>query len=40
MHREIARNNGERIIAHPSAALDAVTRQRCRLIGAADSDIV
>jgi len=28
VHREIARGNGERIIANPSAALDAVTRQQ------------
>jgi len=28
MHREIARNNGERIIADPSAALDAITHQQ------------
>jgi Ti-type conjugative transfer relaxase TraA len=28
MHREIARNNGERIIAEPSAALDAITHQQ------------
>jgi Ti-type conjugative transfer relaxase TraA len=28
MHREIARSNGERIIANPSAALDAITRQQ------------
>src|SRR5579863_6740001 len=27
MHREIARNNGARIIADPSAALDAITHQ-------------
>src|ERR1700756_2704531 len=28
MHREIARGNGARIIADPSAALDAITRQQ------------
>jgi len=28
MHREIARGNGERIIADPSAALDAITQQQ------------
>lgn len=28
MHREIARNNGERIIANPSLALDAITHQQ------------
>jgi Ti-type conjugative transfer relaxase TraA len=28
MHREIARGNGERIIADPSLALDAITRQQ------------
>lgn len=28
MHREIARNNGERIIANPSIGLDAITRQQ------------
>ena len=28
MHREIARNNGARIIANPSIALDAITRQQ------------
>jgi Ti-type conjugative transfer relaxase TraA len=28
MHREIARNNGDRIIADPSVALDAITQQR------------
>ena len=28
MHREIARNNGERIIADPSIALDAITQQQ------------
>src|SRR5690348_2857837 len=28
LHREIARNNGERIIADPSAALDAITQQQ------------
>ncbi|MDP3526109.1 MAG: Ti-type conjugative transfer relaxase TraA [Hoeflea sp.] len=28
MHREIARNNGERIIADPSLALDAITHQQ------------
>jgi len=28
MHREIARNNGARIIADPSVALDAITRQQ------------
>jgi Ti-type conjugative transfer relaxase TraA len=28
MHREIARNNGARIIAHPSVALDAITHQQ------------
>jgi len=28
MHREVARNNGERIIADPSAALDAITQQQ------------
>jgi Ti-type conjugative transfer relaxase TraA len=28
IHREIARNNGERIIADPSVALDAVTQQQ------------
>ncbi|RWM39407.1 Ti-type conjugative transfer relaxase TraA [Mesorhizobium sp.] len=28
MHREIARGNGERIIANPSLALDAITRQQ------------
>jgi Ti-type conjugative transfer relaxase TraA len=28
MHREIAQGNGERIIADPSAALDAMTRQQ------------
>ncbi|ALC11514.1 Ti-type conjugative transfer relaxase TraA [Sphingopyxis sp. 113P3] len=28
MHREIARNNGERIIADPSIALDAITHQQ------------
>lgn len=28
MHREIARNNGERIIADPSVALDAITHQQ------------
>jgi len=28
MHREIARGNGERIIAHPSVALDAITQQQ------------
>jgi Ti-type conjugative transfer relaxase TraA len=28
MHREIARNNGARIIANPSAALDAITHQQ------------
>ncbi len=28
MHREIARNNGERIIADPSVALDAITQQQ------------
>jgi len=28
IHREIARNNGERIIADPSLALDAITRQQ------------
>jgi Ti-type conjugative transfer relaxase TraA len=28
MHREIARNNGERIIADPSLALDAITQQQ------------
>ncbi len=28
MHREIARNNGERIIAAPSVALDAITHQQ------------
>lgn len=28
VHREIARNNGERIIADPSVALDAITQQQ------------
>ncbi|RWR26333.1 Ti-type conjugative transfer relaxase TraA [Sinirhodobacter populi] len=28
MHREIARNNGERIITNPSVALDAITHQQ------------
>src|SRR5690606_31240902 len=28
MHREIVRNNGERIIADPSIALDAITHQQ------------
>ena len=28
MHREIARNNGERIIANPDLGLDAITRQQ------------
>jgi Ti-type conjugative transfer relaxase TraA len=28
LHREIARNNGERIIADPSVALDAITHQQ------------
>jgi ATP-dependent exoDNAse (exonuclease V) alpha subunit len=28
IHREIARNNGERIIADPSVALDAITHQQ------------
>ncbi|TIV71273.1 MAG: Ti-type conjugative transfer relaxase TraA [Mesorhizobium sp.] len=28
MHREIARGNGERIVANPSLALDAITRQQ------------
>jgi len=28
MHREIARNNGDRIIADPSIALDAITQQQ------------
>ncbi|RWR25688.1 Ti-type conjugative transfer relaxase TraA [Sinirhodobacter populi] len=28
MHREIARNNGERMIADPSIALDAITQQQ------------
>ncbi|TWG49797.1 Ti-type conjugative transfer relaxase TraA [Aminobacter sp. J44] len=28
MHREIARNNGDRIIADPSVALDAITHQQ------------
>lgn len=28
MHREIARNNGEKIIADPSVALDAITHQQ------------
>ncbi|MFO1110457.1 MAG: Ti-type conjugative transfer relaxase TraA [Bradyrhizobium sp.] len=28
MHREIARNNGDRIIADPSVALDAITQQQ------------
>jgi Ti-type conjugative transfer relaxase TraA len=28
MHREIARNNGETLIADPSAALDAITQQQ------------
>ncbi len=28
MHREIARKNGERIIAHPALALDAITHQQ------------
>ncbi len=28
LHREIARNNGERIIADPSVALDAITQQQ------------
>jgi len=28
MHREIARNNGDRIIANPSVALDAITHQQ------------
>jgi hypothetical protein len=28
MHREIARGNGERIIANPDLALDAITRQQ------------
>src|SRR5689334_3692332 len=28
IHREIARNNGDRIIADPSLALDAITRQQ------------
>jgi Ti-type conjugative transfer relaxase TraA len=28
LHREIARNNGERIIANPSVALDAITHQQ------------
>jgi Ti-type conjugative transfer relaxase TraA len=28
MHREIARNNGERIIADPSVALEAITQQQ------------
>lgn len=28
LHREIARNNGERIIANPSIALDAITQQQ------------
>lgn len=28
MHREIARNNGERIIADPNVALDAITHQQ------------
>ena len=28
MHREIARGNGERIIADPSVALDAITQQQ------------
>ncbi len=28
MHREIARNNGQRIIADPSIALDAITQQQ------------
>ena len=28
MHREIARGNGERIIANPSVALDAITQQQ------------
>ena len=28
LHREIARNNGERIIADPSMALDAITQQQ------------
>ncbi|MFB9949572.1 Ti-type conjugative transfer relaxase TraA [Rhizobium puerariae] len=28
MHREIARNNGQRIIADPSVALDAITQQQ------------
>ncbi len=28
IHREIARNNGERIIADPSVALDAITQQQ------------
>src|SRR5580704_7470043 len=27
-HREIARENGERIIAHPDIAIDAITRQQ------------
>ena len=28
MHREIARNNGARIIADPSVGLEAITRQQ------------
>jgi hypothetical protein len=28
MHREIARGNGERIIANPALALDAITHQQ------------
>ena len=28
LHREIARNNGDRIIANPSVALDAITQQQ------------
>lgn len=28
LHREIARTNGERIIAHPEIALDAITKQQ------------
>jgi Ti-type conjugative transfer relaxase TraA len=33
MHREIARNNGERIIADPSVALDAITQQQSTFTG-------
>jgi Ti-type conjugative transfer relaxase TraA len=33
MHREIARGNGERIIANPSLALDAITHQQSTFTG-------